>query len=373
MSACMLEQVLEVRMRAVPSSSSESSAAAARSAPTTSPTAAPMCSPGPSAVSSSSSGCSEPRPALSTKYTSESCSSTERSASHTGSHSGSPGSIGSSSCTPRNTGSVEARRSRRERSRRLSSSARPSGSMDTHTCCRACCTWRSSSGSTCNVCTESAMSGSGSVEIAGPLICSASAAGDGSSTTTGAGATAAGAASTGCDVAACDVAAAAAAAAAALASRADMGAAAAGGTAAGDDDCSAAAAADDGAAASAFSEGLSAGSAAADVDTGVAASAAARRSRRLPAEVTAEATAICVEARWKALLDGLDGLADEEPSFIAVSTELRGRPERPLTFIHRRVTRSRSRSRLLAISARRTTTGPVETHRGGRNTEGSEG
>jgi hypothetical protein len=309
-SACMLEQVLEVRMRAVPSSSSQSSAAAARSAPTTAPTAAPMCSPGPSAVSSSSSGCSEPRPALRTKYTSESCSSTERSASHTGSHSGSPGSIGSSSCTPRNTGSVEARRSRRERSRRLSSSARPSGSMDTHTCCRACCTWRSSSGSTCNVCTESAMSGSGSVEIAGPLICSASAAGDGSSTTTGAGATAAGTASD------CDVAAAAAAAAAALASRADMGAAAAGGAAAGDDDCSAAAAADDGAAASAFSEGLSAGSAAADVDTGVAASAAARRSRRLPAEVTAEATAICVEARWKALLDGLDGLADEEPSLI---------------------------------------------------------
>ena len=314
-SACMLEQVLEVRMRAVPSSSSESSAAAARSAPTTSPTAAPMCSPGPSAVSLSSSGCSEPRPALSTKYTSESCSSTERSASHTGSHSGSPGSIGSSSCTPRNTGSVEARRSRRERSRRLSSSARPSGSMDTHTCCRACCTWRSSSGSTCNVCTESAMSGSGSVEIAAPLNCCGSATGDGSSTTTGAGATAAGAAST----AACDVAAAAAAAAAALASRADMGAAAAGGAAAADDNCSAAAAADDGAAASAFSEGLS--SAAADVDTGVAASAAARRSRRLPAEVTAEATAICVEARWKAPLDGLDGLADEfwELSLIARS------------------------------------------------------
>ena len=299
-------------MRAVPSSSSESSAtAAARSAPTAAPKAAPACSPGPSAAASSSSGCSAFRPALSTKYTSESCSSTERSASHTGSHSGSPGSIGSSSCTPRNTGSVEARRNRRERSRRLSSSARPSGSMDTHTCCRACCTWRSSSGSTCNVCTESAMSGSGSVEIAAPLNCCGSATGDGSSTTTGAGATAAGTAST-----ACDVAAAAAAAAAALASRADMGAAAAGGAAAGDDDCSAAAAADDGAAASAFSEGLSAGSAAADVDTGVAASAAARRSRRLPAEVTAEATAICVEARWKALLDGLDGLADEEPSLI---------------------------------------------------------
>jgi len=321
-SACMLEQVLEVRMRAVPSSSSESSAtAAARSAPTAAPKAAPTCSPGPSAVSSSSSGCSAFRPALSTKYTSESCSSTERSASHTGSHSGSPGSIGSSSCTPRNTGSVEARRNRRERSRRLSSSARPSGSMDTHTCCRACCTWRSSSGSTCNVCTESAMSGSGSVEIAAPLDCSGSATGDGSSTTTGAGATAAGAASTGaaCGVAA--TAAAAAAAAAALASRADMGAAAAGGAAAADDNCSAAAAADDGAAASAFSEGLSAGSAAADVDTGVAASAAARRSRRLPAEVTAEATAICVEARWKAPLDGLDGLADEfwEPSLMARS------------------------------------------------------
>ena len=149
------------------------------------------------------------------------------------------------------------------------------------------------------------MSGSGSVEMAGPLNCSGSAADNGSSTT-GAGAAAAGAASTG---AACGVAAAAAAAAAALASRADMGAAAAGGAAAADDDCSAAAAAaDDGAAASAFSEGLSAGSAAADVDTGVAASAAARRSRRLPAEVTAEATAICVEARWKALLEVLDGL-----------------------------------------------------------------
>ena len=199
--------------------------------------------------------------------------------------------------------------------------------MDTHTCCRACCTWRSSSGSTCNVCTESAMSGSGSVEIAGPLICSASAAGDGSSTTTGAGATAAGTASD------CDVAAAAAAAAAALASRADMGAAAAGGAAAADDDCSAAAAAaDDGAAASAFSEGLSAGSAAADVDTGVAASAAARRSRRLPAEVTAEATAICVEARWKALLDGLDGLADEVPSLIAVSAERVARESGAFTF-----------------------------------------
>ena len=104
-----------------------------------------------------------------------------------------------------------------------------------------------------------------------------------------------------------------------------MGAAAAGGAAAADDNCSAAAAADDGAAASAFSEGLSAGSAAADVDTGVAASAAARRSRRLPAEVTAEATAICVEARWKAPLDGLDGLADEfwEPSLMARSRQSR--------------------------------------------------
>jgi hypothetical protein len=112
-----------------------------------------------------------------------------------------------------------------------------------------------------------------------------------------------------------------------------MGAAAAGGAAAADDNCSAAAAADDGAAASAFSEGLS--SAAADVDTGVAASAAARRSRRLPAEVTAEATAICVEARWKAPLDGLDGLADEfwEPSLIAQESAVSG--ERSV-HVHRR-------------------------------------
>jgi len=143
-------------MRAVPSSSSESSAAAAaRSAPTAAPKAAPTCSPGPSAVSSSSSGCSAFRPALSTKYTSESCSSTELSASHIGSHSGVPGERGSSSCTSSNTGSSEAGRSRLERSRTSSSWARPNGSMDIHTCCFVCFSSRSNGGSSCSVCTES--------------------------------------------------------------------------------------------------------------------------------------------------------------------------------------------------------------------------
>ena len=102
-----------------------------------------------------SSGCSEFRPALSTKYTSESCSATEQSASHTGSHSGFPGKRGSSSCTSSNTGSSEAGRRRVERSRTSSSWARPNGSMDIHTCCFVCFSSRSNGSSSCSVCTDS--------------------------------------------------------------------------------------------------------------------------------------------------------------------------------------------------------------------------